>query len=213
MPLSEIIHSHGALIGLWEMKESEQELLGLLPDPDQYHVALNRFVSQKRRLEFLTIRVMLNQLMDHPVTICYAPSGKPYLSGSDYRISISHTAGYATLILHPHYEVAIDIEQRSPKVMRLQSKFMNPAELDAMDVADPLSYTLICWSAKETLFKIIDQPGIDFKENLPLNPFHVKDTFGCFDACFVKNENKCIFGVNYKSTRFYVLTWIIDHSC
>lgn len=213
MPLSEIIHSHGALIGLWEMKESEQELLGLLPDPDQYHAALNRFVSQKRRLEFLTIRVMLNQLMDHPVTICYAPSGKPYLSGSDYRISISHTAGYATLILHPHYEVAIDIEQRSPKVMRLQSKFMNQAELDAMDVADPLSYTLICWSAKETLFKIIDQPGIDFKENLILSPFVINKPSGYFRSFFVKNKNKCIFGMNYKSTYSYILTWIVNDPC
>ncbi|MEG0948690.1 MAG: siderophore biosynthesis protein, partial [Bacteroidales bacterium] len=61
MPLSEIIHSDGALIGLWEMNETEQELLALLKDATCYQSDLNQFVSQKRRIEFLTVRVMLEQ--------------------------------------------------------------------------------------------------------------------------------------------------------
>lgn len=212
MPLSEIIHSDGALIGLWEMNETEQELLALLKDATCYQSDLNQFVSQKRRIEFLTVRVMLEQLLNQDAIIGYYPSGKPYLKGSEFKISISHTNGYAAIILHPYCGVAIDIEQRAPKVMRLRSKFMNSSELDAMDIVDPLSYTLICWSAKETLFKIVDQPGIDFKENLTLSPFRANKPVGCFDAFFIKFVNNCIFEINYKSTHSYVLTWIVKNS-
>ncbi|MEG1187839.1 MAG: siderophore biosynthesis protein, partial [Bacteroidales bacterium] len=153
MPLSEIIHSDGALIGLWEMNETEQELLALLKDATCYQSDLNQFVSQKRRIEFLTVRVMLEQILNSRVQIKYEESGKPYLAESDFQISISHTKGFAAVILHPLRQVAVDIEQRTEKVMRLQSKFMNENELSALDSADAVSYSLICWSAKETMFK------------------------------------------------------------
>ncbi|MEG1522482.1 MAG: siderophore biosynthesis protein [Bacteroidales bacterium] len=210
MPLSEIIHSDGALIGLWEMNETEQELLALLKDATCYQSDLNQFVSQKRRIEFLTVRVMLEQLLNQDAIIGYYPSGKPYLKGSEFKISISHTNGYAAIMLHSHRTVAIDIEQRAPKVMRLQSKFMNEDEIIGTDISAPLDYALICWSAKETLFKMIDQEEIDFKKHLHLLQINTIKSEGSFTGIFEKNETRRIFELHYRSTHSYVLTWSTD---
>lgn len=208
MPLIETLHAQEAIIGLWQMNETELQLLDMLENRAIYQSELDSFVSQKRRIEFLSVRLLLQQFLDlDEVRVGYEPSGKPYLIDSDYQLSISHTKGYAVVILHPSRRVAIDIEQRADKVMRLQSKFMNEAELEAIDSAHSLSYTLICWSAKESLFKWLSESAIDFREHLLITPFRVAES-GCLNTFFNRNDNPLPIQVSYLNRQEYVLTWI-----
>ena len=97
--------------GIWKTEESTEELLALLPDPERYEQQLTRFSSPHRKLEWLSVRVLLYQLLGEEKIIEYAPSGKPRLADSSYFISISHTRGYVAVILSPRSEVGIDIER------------------------------------------------------------------------------------------------------
>ena len=45
---------------------------------------------------------------------------KPFLNG--YELNISHTRGYAVLMLSEKERVAVDIEQRSDRVKRIASR-------------------------------------------------------------------------------------------
>lgn len=150
---------------------------------------------------------MLEQILNSRVQIKYEESGKPYLAESDFQISISHTKGFAAVILHPLRQVAVDIEQRTEKVMRLQSKFMNENELSALDSADAVSYSLICWSAKETMFKWTPYTEMDFRKHLCLSSFKVAES-GYINACICRNDNADPIVVSYLNRQEYVLTWI-----
>ena len=63
--------------GIWKTEESPEELLALLPDPERYEQQLTLFSSRHRKLEWLSVRVLLYQLLGEEKTIEYAPSGNP----------------------------------------------------------------------------------------------------------------------------------------
>ena len=82
-------------------------------------------------------------------TLCigHEPSGKPTLPG--WHISVSHTRGFAALILSDSQEVAVDIEYQSDRVGRIAKKFIRDDE-PVTSIED----MLLLWSAKETLYKL-----------------------------------------------------------
>lgn len=208
MPLIETIYpDNDTVIGLWHMTETEDELLALLQNTHLYMAELGRFTSAKRRLEYLSVRVMLQKLLGTSVTVGYEPAGRPFLQNASFQLSISHTKDYAVVILHPNRRVAIDIERRAPKVMRLQHKFMNDHELAAVDQTDPLGYTLIAWSAKESLFKMIGKEGVDFKEHLLLDCYGA-DSAGSFIGSYQDNGTRINYTLRFLNTPLFVLTWI-----
>lgn len=208
MPLYQKKTDEGALLGIWQIRETENELKDLLYDASVYEEQLQVFSNEKRRLEFLAVRVLIRELTGGQKCVGYEASGKPYLLDRSYQISISHTAGYAAVILHPHRPVAIDIERRSDRVMRVKEKFMNERELAGTDPLHPLCYTLICWSAKETLFKISNISEVDFRTHLHLTPFPV-----CERGCFRARETRISYPVDdmieYELQPEFVLTWCI----
>lgn len=167
MPLSEIrqVSAH-ARLGLWRMDERPDELLALFP-----HLRLlpMPFKNEGRQKEFLAVRALLAVMTgDDSLVIGHEPSGKPMLPG--WNISISHTKGYAALMLSPSTTlqgkdsivgepVAVDIEQRSARVDGIASRFIRPDE-EAPDT----DRKLIIWSAKEALYKLHSEDNLQFFE-------------------------------------------------
>ncbi|MEG1616399.1 MAG: 4'-phosphopantetheinyl transferase superfamily protein [Bacteroidales bacterium] len=205
MALFEIRTDGEALTGIWHIEENEQQLLDLLYDPSLYEEQLAVLTNEKRRLEFLAVRVLLRELTGGQKCVGYEPSGKPFLTDHSFQISISHTHGYAAVMIHPTQPVAIDIERRADRVMRLRSKFLNRREEEGTDSASPLLYTLICWSAKETLFKIMNCQQVDFKDHLLLTPFQVADS-GSIEAYETRSGYAQADRIAYEVQRDYVLT-------
>lgn len=95
----------------------------------------------------------LQELTGGSALIAYHPNGAPYLSGSSLHISISHTKGYAAVLLQDHPAAGIDIEYRSERVSRIRSRFMNPEEEAGIDKEYETEHLLLHWCAKETLLK------------------------------------------------------------
>ena len=94
------------------MDETLDELLNMLPQQETYLEGLQRFSAEHRRLEWLSVRVLLFTLLGEEKEIAYYPSGKPYLADKSASISISHTRGYVSVIIgEAGKEVGIDIEQ------------------------------------------------------------------------------------------------------
>ena len=81
------------------MDETLDELLSMLPQQETYLEGLQRFSAEHRRLEWLSVRVLLFTLLGEEKEIAYYPSGKPYLADKSASISISHTRGYVSVII------------------------------------------------------------------------------------------------------------------
>jgi Phosphopantetheinyl transferase len=192
------------IIGIMPIVTDSDTLLSYLEKKDIYQLYLNK-MSENRKREWLSVRVLLKEILGEEKTIGYLPSGKPYLTDGSWKISISHTKGYAAVILDKKNEVSIDIEQISSRVNKIQDRFMNEKEKQNLSLEKELIHILLHWSAKESMYKILDDEKIEFKTQLLLNPFEPKtNEWSKFKAKAKESE----FTVHYFVSDDYVLTYI-----
>lgn len=195
--------------GVWKMDETEEELLSMLPRREVYARYISRYAAPHRRLEWLAVRALLFTLLGEDREVAYHPNGKPYLVDGSYALSISHTKGYAAVILGaPDSEVGIDIEQYGERVRKVAHKFMRPDEQALAYEGNEAWSLLLHWSAKETMFKCLNASEVDFKEHLQIFPF-VPRREGTFDACEYRTGCRQMFHIPYQITSDFVLTWSV----
>ena len=197
----------GVSLGLWQMDESPEQLFDLYPHLLPYRSSLDdKYKNDGRKLEFLAIRALMYEmlrvngaskgLLSHAGDFTHNGQGKPLFRG--YHVSISHTKGYAALILSKKSEVAVDIEYMSDRVERIASKFLRKDER-----ADSLDAKLVHWCAKETVFKLFSE------ENLLFEDMRVKhfDTMADW-ACDVENlKSGKTARVDFELAMDFVLTY------
>lgn len=204
MPLLEI-HTH-PLRAIWHITEETEQLLALLERKELYLPFLTQTTSVRRKQEWLAARLLLKELIGREVTIDYQANGAPFIADSSYGLSISHSRNYVALLLQPNAAAGIDIEYRSDRALRLKERILAPEELAALDRQDPLTHSLLHWSAKEVLFKLIGQENVDFRQHLHIAPFSLAEE-GCFTASETRTENGASFELHYQVTPSYVWVW------
>ena len=197
----------GVSLGLWQMDESPEQLFDLYPHLLPYRSSLDdKYKNDGRKLEFLAIRALMYEmlrvngaskgLLSHAGDFTHNGQGKPLFRG--YHVSISHTKGYAALILSKKSEVAVDIEYMSDRVERIASKFLRKDER-----ADSLDAKLVHWCAKETVFKLFSEENLLF-EDMRVKPF---DTMAAW-ACDVENlKSGKTARVDFELAMDFVLTY------
>ena len=164
---------------IWRMDETLEELLEL--SHHHYDHEIENISNEVRKKERITSRFLLETLIGKKVEVKYADSGKPFCDGVHF--SISHTKNFVAVIVS-NKPVGVDIEYKSDRIFRITEKFMHPDELKTLsEYSEKQKFALICWCAKETVFKIIEENGVDFAK---MN-------------CKVDSEN--IF-LSYKSAHF-----------
>ena len=189
------------------MDESPEHLFDLYPHLLPYRSSLDdKYKNDGRKLEFLAIRALMYEmlrvngaskgLLSHAGDFTHNGQGKPLFRG--YHVSISHTKGYAALILSKKSEVAVDIEYMSDRVERIASKFLRKDER-----ADSLDAKLVHWCAKETVFKLFSEENLLF-EDMRVKPF---DTMADW-ACDVENlKSGKTARVDFELAMDFVLTY------
>lgn len=197
------------LIGIGRITDDHKTLLHLLPQTQQKAAAehVSKMRSGRRIIEWLTTRVLLFELLGEEKIIDNRLDGRPFLMDDSYKISISHTKDYAAVLLHKHYSVGIDVETISERVSRLADKFIS--ENEYIDPSQKVIHQLLHWSAKETIFKMMEESEIDFKEHLHIHPFRPAKK-GVFQAHESKTRQQKTFQIHYEVLPDVVLTWAVD---
>lgn len=194
----------GTRLGVWKIQETEAEFYHLYPSLYPFSKELSsRYHNECRRVEFLAVRALVHEMApDTDIDIQHNSTGKPLLPG--WNISISHTRGFAAVILSQESVVGVDIEYFSDRVKRVASRFIRPDEM-ALD----LPHQLIHWSAKETVYKYDSEEDLRYKE-MRLEPFQLSDGY-----CLVDNlKSQWKVKVFFEVTSDYVLTFTYGaHSC
>lgn len=192
--------------GIWKADESLDELLDLLPHPEQYAPGMQRFAAEHRRREWLAVRVLLYVLTGEEKEIAYTPAGKPFLVDGTASISISHTRGYVAVLLgRRNREVGIDIEQYGERVRKVASRFMREDEVPASFRDTDTWSLLLHWSAKETMFKCMNTSEVDFRKHLRIFPFPIAEQ-GIFSAREYRTAENRHFTIHYYLFPDFVLT-------
>ena len=161
--------STGGSWALWQIEESEEELLSRLNPARFPQEELQQIKLAQRRLEWLACRMALQALLPdlQEGTVRKNENGRPYLHGSEWHISLSHAYPYAAAAVHPTRPVGLDIEQPRPQLLRIKQKFLSRQEQEW--VGDDLRQLCMCWAAKEALYKLHGQPGLIFAQDMQLN--------------------------------------------
>jgi 4'-phosphopantetheinyl transferase EntD len=79
-------------------------------------------------------------------------------------ISISHSKNFCAFGFSSH-EIGIDIEELSPRIERIASRFVNSVEMSFIAEDKILDLTKL-WTMKEAMFKLNNRTGIEFKSEL-----------------------------------------------
>jgi len=206
--VSQTFHWNENWIAVVPLQEDSDSLLSRLSFKERYLPVIER-MSENRKREWLAIRVLLKELLGEEKEILYNSLGKPYLSDNSFHISISHTKGYAALILNKEKEVAIDIEKISAKVEKVRKRFVSEEEEKALSPSGELVHLLLYWSAKESLFKMLGVENVSFKSDLHILPFEPRrGEWSEFEAYETRTSYQNPYTVKYFVHEDYVLTCI-----
>lgn len=158
-------------LGVWEMEENlNYEKFASLPFYDRL-----MSLSENRRKETASVYSLLFAMTgNRNLVIGHEPSGKPYVEG--YKIGISHTKGFVSVILSTSCDVAVDIEYINTRVLRIADRFlredekpnafqfsMEKKEKGDKDVVPDVIPTLLFWCAKETIYKLYSDERLTFQ--------------------------------------------------
>ena len=149
-------------VKLWEITESWTELIDLFENDAEINTVIQNFQSESKKQQFLASRRLLKLEFGNWKTL-HNPNGKPQPISNSSEISISHDRGIVGIIKSKN-PCGIDIQEITPKVIRVKSKFIN--ENDFYWQSEKEKDLTVIWCAKETLYKVNGNPNIFFKEHM-----------------------------------------------
>jgi len=190
------------------LTEDSESLLARLSFKERYLPFIEKMTENRKR-EWLSIRVLLKEMLGEEKEILYNSIGKPYLSDNSFYISISHTKGYAALIINKVNEVAVDIEKTGSKVESVRKRFVNEEEEKALSQSNEMIHLLLYWSAKESLYKLLGVENVDFKTHLHISPFEpFLGEWSEFEIHETRTKYQNCYKVKYFVHNEYILTYI-----
>ncbi len=199
----------GATISVWEIVESEKELLSLSSIPSDEIEELSLIKSSDRRREKLAVRALLNQLFGEKVYLGHHDNGRPFLQNSLTEISISHTKRFVAIITHPEESVGIDIESLDRDFTAVEKKALSEEEIDDLSDKNRQLHLAIYWCAKEAIYKRMSISDVDFSNQIEIKRFTPRDN-GDIKATFIKSDGEEIeFDLEYMVFENHVMVWLV----
>jgi 4'-phosphopantetheinyl transferase len=163
-------------LGVWKIEEDLPALLKEVSLGPEDLKKYNNFRSTSRKLEFLSVRALLAELLGPEAKIVYNKNNKPFLKDGSHFISISHSYKLTAILLSTKEKVGIDLEYMSSNISTLAFKFLNRNEKITKERNDRKYHLYLHWCAKEALYKICDKEGISVRNNITIEPFELKES-------------------------------------
>lgn len=207
MPLSELRKTAQGQLGIWDLRETEVDLLRLREPSASEKQVIEAFSHPFRRTQWLATRILLHQL--HPnEQVTYDENGKPWLSVPNIHISISHTRQFIA-ILTSKQPCGIDIETIHPKIQRIAHKFLQPQEHEDAEKESAINKLYVYWCAKEAMYKVYGKKNVSLKENIFVEPFEMQNT-GSVNVAL--NHENVKFGriLHYEQLKGIMLAYTIE---
>jgi phosphopantetheinyl transferase len=198
-----------AVIGVWQITETEEELKELSSTPSDEMEEISFIRSESLRKQRLAVRALLNTLFDEKVYLSHHDNGKPYLENNPVNISITHTEKYVAVILHEEEDCGIDIESLDRDFSAVEKKALSEDEIDDLPDEKRNEQLAIYWCAKEAIFKLLSLYSVDFAEQIEVDRFRYRGE-GELEATFVdKDDDEQEFNLEYMTFDRHVLVWVV----
>lgn len=216
MPLSTVapVADH-ALLGLWHLTETVEELWALLPSPAHYRQHLPAGQHEARTREWLAGRVLAHRLLPQlgqaQALLENDANGRPYFPQQPaLAVSLSHSGEWVAALVAKSGRVGTDVELVRAKAQQLAPRFLSEAE--QANAGDDVVKHSLYWSAKETLYKLHSRRALVFKEHIQLDPFGLREA-GVMTGHLLTENSRSQHQIHYQLlAATYVLTYSVDLS-
>jgi phosphopantetheinyl transferase len=193
-----------AIIGIWEVTETESELLQLYPANAAELNTLNSFSHPFRRSQFLASRLLLHTLLPG-VKIIYDVNGKPFPADQQTHLSLSHSGKLIAMMTDPN-PCGIDIETIRPKIEKIAPKFLSDAELAACAEQPSTQRMHVYWCVKEAIYKVEGAKNVSLKSDIFVENVYNPVT-GTVKATLQHNGRSLSRDVYYEQFGDCMLAW------
>lgn len=199
-----------AFLAVWEINESENDLIELcsLPNAEKEELLITK--SEPRRKERLAVRALLNEIFDDKVYLGHHDNGKPFLQNSIVEVSISHTNRFAVVLTHPELNVGVDIESLERNFSAVEKRALSTKEIEDLSDKNRNTHLAVYWSAKEAIFKRMSLSNVNFAQQIEIKRFTLKDK-GDIEAVFrfTDKQKESVFELKYELFDNHVMVWVV----
>jgi 4'-phosphopantetheinyl transferase len=198
--------NENTILGVWKIEEDINTLLGLAVLDNDDKKRFRGFASTSRKLEFLSVRALLAELLGIDARIVYNKNNKPFLKDGSRFISITHSHKLTAILCSTNEKVGIDLEYMSSNIGALAFKFLNRKEKVTKSSDNRKYHLYIHWCAKESLYKICDKEGISIRKNITIEPFEVQESGEIQGSVHTERINES-FDLWYSKYDNYAIVW------
>jgi phosphopantetheinyl transferase len=194
------------VLGVWKIEEDIKTLLEMVVLDNDDKKKYKGYASTSRKLEFLSVRALLSELLGKDARIVYNKNNKPFLKDGSKFISITHSHKLTAILCSTNEKVGIDLEYMSSNIGALAFKLLNRQEKVTKNQDDRKYHLYLHWCAKESLYKICDKEGISIRNNITIEPFDVKESGEIKGKVHTKKINES-FDLYYSRYDNYAIVW------
>jgi len=198
-----------SLYAIWQITETAEELRSAITLSPGEESLYRSFVAESRKKQWLAYRLLIRGMLspaEFPVE--YDEAGKPYLAGSNYHISVTHTEDLAAVIISHYDRVGIDMERIKPRVAKVREKFLSPVELASIPGDRELEQLTLGWCAKEALYKLYGKRDLDFRDHILLE---LPDQAGMTFKASVRYQGKASEYLLFsEKIRDFILVYLLE---
>ena len=173
MPIIRIIKPNdNTIVGIWKITETLDNLSKSVSLSSTSKELLKNRKSRVHKLQFLGVRAILLELGYSVDSLSYQDN-RPILNDNK-KISISHSNLFSCVIISD-LKVGIDVQKTDHKINTIAKKFIG-YETSYL-THDDFKRKSIIWNIKESIYKIANIIGLDYKTHLLVVPFNLSDNF------------------------------------
>lgn len=199
-----------SMFAVWKISETAENLLKMIDLGKAERELFDTFMVESRKKQWLAYRILIRSMLEpenYPVE--YDPSGKPFLAGSRYHISVTHSGDLAAVIISSSGLVGIDIEKVRPRIFNVREKYLSESELSNAGLPDYCTWLTVAWCAKEALYKLHGKKGLDFRSNIHLD-IPGGESFSKFRGEIRQGGDHRAYLLNCEQLGDYVLVYTVE---
>ena len=178
--------------------------------------ALALITHEHRKKQWLSTRILLNELTGKNSRIVYDEFGKPSVEKTSIHISLSHSHDLIAMVIDSK-RTGVDIELIKSKIQNIASKFMSGLELLSVlnqnrETAFPenrIEQLYVYWCAKEALYKLYGKKQLFFKENIIIHPFKYRIQGEITGEIITKSFHKK-YKLHYEKINGYMMVYVLS---
>ena len=204
MPLIFDTYETGDRLSLWHLTETVEQLESNASLSPNELLIYKQISNTKRKKEWLTVRLLLKEILGFWPDISYLETGRPILNNHPLNLSISHSQEMVGVLLSTSEHTGIDIEKKTRPIENVLPRFLSTCERSYLNNCTVPNAKIISWCAKEAIFKAVDETDIDFSTRILIEEISLN---GTIKGKFLSNNGDISFNLKHIEVKDHVVVW------